>query len=122
MLDVTEKDLSRILFDTVDLGIALLDCDHRVIAWNAWLASATAISADVAAGRPFEDLFPHIGANQLARRRDCFARVGHVAPAEPLAAPGAPAAKDPLGPGHDPRRDGPRGRLPASPLLSDSGF
>ena len=67
MLDVTEKGRSPILFDTVDLGIALLDCDHRVIAWNAWLASATAMSADVAAGRPFEDLFPHIGANQLAR-------------------------------------------------------
>ena len=66
MLDVTEKDLSAGLFDTVDLGIALLDCDHRVVAWNAWLASATAISADVAAGRPFEDLFPHGGAKQLA--------------------------------------------------------
>jgi PAS domain S-box-containing protein len=66
MGDFAEEDLCRILFDTVDLGIALLDCDHRVLAWNAWLASATAISAEVAAGRPFKDLFPHIGANQLA--------------------------------------------------------
>ena len=54
------------MFDTVDLGIALLDCDQRVIVWNAWLASAAAISAEVAAGKLFKDLFPHIRANQLA--------------------------------------------------------
>ena len=62
----SSKDLSRIMFDTVDLGVALIDCDHRVIAWHAWLASATGISAEVAAGRPFKALFPQIGANQLA--------------------------------------------------------
>ena len=66
MRDVTEKNLSGILFDTVDLGIALLDCDQCVIDWNSWLASATGISSEVAAGRPFSDLFPQIGANQLA--------------------------------------------------------
>ena len=66
MRDVTEKNLSRILFDAVDLGIALLDCDHRVIGWNPWLASATAISDEVAAGRHLKDLFPQSGANGLA--------------------------------------------------------
>src|SRR6202453_3621534 len=66
MLDATQKDLPWTLFDAVDLGVALLDCDHRVIAWNAWLASATAISREAAIGRWFEDLFPNGGAKQLA--------------------------------------------------------
>ncbi|HEY1863300.1 MAG TPA: PAS domain S-box protein [Roseiarcus sp.] len=58
MPDSAQKDLPWTLFDTVDLGVALLDSNHRVVAWNAWLASATAISAEAAIGRRFEDLFP----------------------------------------------------------------
>jgi PAS domain S-box-containing protein len=66
MPDAAQKDLWQTLFDTVDLGVALLDCDQRVVVWNRWLASATAVSAEAAVGRRFEDLFPHTGANQLA--------------------------------------------------------
>jgi PAS domain S-box-containing protein len=66
MLDATQKGLWRILFETVDLGVALLDRDHRVVAWNAWLASATNISAEAAVGRRLEGLFPHPRANHLA--------------------------------------------------------
>ena len=53
-----QKDLSRILFDAVDLGIALLDCDHRVIGWNAWLASATAISRRGGGGQALRGSVP----------------------------------------------------------------
>ena len=48
------------------MGVALLDCDRRVVAWNAWLASATAISAEAAIGRRFEDLFPEGRVKHLA--------------------------------------------------------
>ena len=58
MLDPTQKKLPWALFDAVDLGVALLDCNRRVVAWNAWLASATTISSEKAIGRRFEDLFP----------------------------------------------------------------
>ena len=57
MLDPTQEKLPWALFDAVDLGVALLDCNHRVVAWNAWLASATALSSEKAIGRRFEDLF-----------------------------------------------------------------
>ncbi len=66
MLDARLNDLSCILFDTVDIGVALLDGDHCVVAWNAWLATAAAISAKAAVGRRFEDLLPHARARQLA--------------------------------------------------------
>jgi PAS domain S-box-containing protein len=66
MLDAAQTDPWRTLFDTVDLGVALLDCDHRVVVWNTWLASATAVFAESAVGRRLEDLFPHSRTNQLA--------------------------------------------------------
>jgi PAS domain S-box-containing protein len=46
------------LFDALDLGMILLDADRRIIAWNAWLASAAEISAASAFGKRLEDLFP----------------------------------------------------------------
>jgi PAS domain S-box-containing protein len=58
MLDTTQKDLTWTLFDAVDLGVAVLDGDRRVVAWNAWLASASSISREAAIGARFEDLFP----------------------------------------------------------------
>ena len=58
MLDSTQNDLAWTLFDAVDLGVAVLDCDRRVVAWNAWLTSASAISREAAIGARFEDLFP----------------------------------------------------------------
>jgi PAS domain S-box-containing protein len=66
MLEATQTDPFRTLFDMVDLGVALLDRDHRVVAWNTWLSSATGVSAEAAVGRRLEDLFPRTGANQLA--------------------------------------------------------
>jgi PAS domain S-box-containing protein len=66
MLDTTKNDLPWTLFDTVDLGVALLDRDRRVVAWNTWLASATAILPEAAIGRRFEDLFPNGGATPLS--------------------------------------------------------
>ena len=66
MLDTTQKDLAGTLFDAVDLGVAVLDCDRRVVAWNAWLASASAISREAAIGGRFEDLFPEDSVNHLS--------------------------------------------------------
>ena len=66
MLETVKKDLPWILFDTVDLGVALLDGDRRVVMWNAWLASATGMSPEATIGRRLEDVFPNGSANQLA--------------------------------------------------------
>jgi PAS domain S-box-containing protein len=66
MLDTAQKDLAWTLFDAVDLGVAVLDCDRRVVAWNAWLASASAISRETAMGARFEDLFPEGSVNHVS--------------------------------------------------------
>ena len=86
MLDTAQKDLAWTLFDAVDLGVAVLDCDRRVVAWNAWLASASAISREAAIGARFEDLFPEGSVNHVCSRRDGFAGIGHVASSEPVPA------------------------------------
>ena len=66
MLDTTQKDLAWTLFDAVDLGVAVLDCNRRVVAWNAWLASASTISREAAIGAYFEDLFPEGSINHVS--------------------------------------------------------
>jgi PAS domain S-box-containing protein len=66
MAEIDQNDLPRAVFDTVDLGMALLDRNGRVIGWNAWLASAASISPDAAIGRTLAELFPLTGINQLA--------------------------------------------------------
>src|SRR5579871_1501376 len=66
MLDTAQKDLSWRLFDAVDLGVAVLAGDRRVVAWNTWLASATNIPLEAAIGRRFEDLFPEGSVKQVS--------------------------------------------------------
>jgi PAS domain S-box-containing protein len=55
------------LFDALDVGMILLDGDHRIIAWNAWLVSAAEISSNSALGRRLEDLFPQARLTQLTQ-------------------------------------------------------
>ena len=67
MLDVTHSAAPpALIFDMMDMGVALLDDDRRVVAWNAWLASAASIAAEAALGRRLDELFPAAVANQLA--------------------------------------------------------
>ena len=51
-------DISRSIFDTLDVGIILLDDKQRVALWNAAFAAMCGIDADAAFGRRFADLFP----------------------------------------------------------------
>jgi PAS domain S-box-containing protein len=67
MLDVKHSAAPpALIFDMMDMGVALLDDDRRVVAWNAWLASAASIAAEAALGRRLDELFPAAVANQLA--------------------------------------------------------
>ena len=45
-------------FDAVDIGLVVLDQDQCVLAWNAWMESASGIAATDAVGRPLDALFP----------------------------------------------------------------
>jgi PAS domain S-box-containing protein len=57
MGEIEQKYLSDILVDALDLGVVTLDGDQRIVAWNAWLASAAGISREAAIGRRFDELF-----------------------------------------------------------------
>ncbi|MFD2225231.1 PAS domain S-box protein [Microvirga arabica] len=46
------------VFDAVDTGLIVLDGSMRVVAWNAWFASASGVSCQEATGRQLDELFP----------------------------------------------------------------
>ena len=56
MLDL-EADVFEAVFDAVDCGLVLLDSSSRVLAWNGWMVSATAVSRKAAVGRRLDQLF-----------------------------------------------------------------
>ena len=109
MLDTTQKDLAWTLFDAVDLGVAVLDCNRRVVAWNAWLASASAISREAAIGAYFEDLFPEGSVNHVSFAVTASLESGTSRLLTQSLHPKLLPLKTPLGSGHDCRRDGARG-------------
>jgi len=51
-------ELLSAVFDAVDTGLIVLDGGMRVVAWNAWFASASGISSRDAAGRRLDEVFP----------------------------------------------------------------
>ena len=55
-----DRDLARAVLDALDSGLAILDRDARVFAWNEWLASASGITASQAVGKSFSELFPDV--------------------------------------------------------------
>ena len=59
-----------IVFDTVDVGLIVVDPQRLVRAWNAWLAAASGISAADALGQRLESLFPRTADNRLSAAVD----------------------------------------------------
>lgn len=46
------------IWDTVNVGLILLDSDGKIVLWNNWLANRSAISAEHAIGNSLDALFP----------------------------------------------------------------
>jgi PAS domain S-box-containing protein len=53
-----EGDLFDGVFDALGAGLIVLDSSLHVVGWNAWMASAAGITAEAAAGKQLEELFP----------------------------------------------------------------
>src|ERR1700733_3690614 len=53
-----EGDLFDGVFDALGAGLIVLDSSLDVVGWNAWMASAAGITAEAAAGKQLEELFP----------------------------------------------------------------
>jgi PAS domain S-box-containing protein len=64
MLDA-DAMFSGEIFEALDNGLIVLDAGLGVALWNAWMASATGISAEQARGRTLETLFPNAGLRRL---------------------------------------------------------
>jgi len=56
---------SGAVLDSLDSGLAILDRDARIVAWNAWLASSSGVAAEDALGRSLDELFPGPGSTRL---------------------------------------------------------
>ena len=54
------------LWDALDSGLAVLDHDLRVVAWNSWMAGATGLAAGDVVGRAFGELNLGGGAGKLS--------------------------------------------------------
>ncbi len=54
-----------VLFDAVDIGLALLGGDRRVIGWNAWLTAASGMSQAQVRGRKLDEIFPGLASPRL---------------------------------------------------------
>jgi PAS domain S-box-containing protein len=65
MVDDAPEGLPRAVFDSMDMGIILLNQAGRVVAWNAWFASASSISETSAFGKRLDDLFSGRGVRQV---------------------------------------------------------
>src|SRR5689334_22586141 len=59
------NDLARAVLDALDSGLAILDREERVFAWNEWLASASGIVASEATGKTLEEIFPQVSGSRL---------------------------------------------------------
>jgi PAS domain S-box-containing protein len=57
-MTVPEHEPPNVLFDAIDVGLVLLDGEHRIVGWNSWMQWASGISAAEATGRRFEEVFP----------------------------------------------------------------
>lgn len=58
-------DLAALALDRQQTGIAVLDSQHEILAWNRWIADWTGVSAAQALRRRLDDLFPDLAGGEL---------------------------------------------------------
>lgn len=58
VMPLRKDEIARAVLDALDSGLALLDRERRVLAWNAWLVSATGIPPSLAMGQTLDAIFP----------------------------------------------------------------
>jgi PAS domain S-box-containing protein len=51
--------------DALDIGVIVLDAEHRVAGWNEWLVTASGVPAHAAAGKTLDHIFPDAALGRL---------------------------------------------------------
>src|ERR1700733_7374865 len=64
------------VFNSLDVGIVLLDSHDRIVAWNEWLAGVSGISEESALGERLFDLFPSLRDTRLPEAIEDSLQVG----------------------------------------------
>jgi PAS domain S-box-containing protein len=57
--------LPRDVIDAMDVGLAIIDRQQRIVAWNAWLAAASSVPEPAAIGKRIDELFFGGGVGQV---------------------------------------------------------
>ena len=65
MLDNLSDPVFSLVFDTVDIGLVVIDVDGRVVGWNAWMARISRRPAKQVIGKSFYEIFPEARSTRL---------------------------------------------------------
>ena len=66
MPDSVSDPLFGLVFDTVDIGLVVIDSDRRVAGWNRWIEGRSRRPARQVLGQPFLEVFPDVRGTRLA--------------------------------------------------------
>ena len=58
MLDSVSEVVFGPVFDTVDIGLVVIDSDGHVVGWNEWMVRVSRRPAQQVIGKPFFEIFP----------------------------------------------------------------
>ena len=58
MLDSVSDTVFGPVFDTVDIGLVVIDINGHVVAWNEWMARVSRRTSQQVLGKPFFEIFP----------------------------------------------------------------
>src|SRR4030088_1158333 len=65
MLDNPSDLALGAVFDTVDIGLIVLDRESRIVGWNEWIARVSRRQAPEGLGQYFFEIFPGIRSTRL---------------------------------------------------------
>jgi PAS domain S-box-containing protein len=65
MLDNLSDSVFSLVFDTVDIGLVVIDVDGGVVGWNAWMARVTRLPTQEVIGRSLYEIFPDMRNTRL---------------------------------------------------------
>ncbi len=67
------------IFDTVNIGLVVLDRDIKITYWNRWMAMHSGLPSEQILGEPLFDFFPHLNTNRFNKNCKTVLSFGNFA-------------------------------------------
>jgi diguanylate cyclase len=67
------------IFDTVNIGLVVLDKDIKITYWNRWMAMHSGLPSEQILGEPLFDFFPHLNTNRFNKNCKTVLSFGNFA-------------------------------------------